>query len=67
MTKFFQGLVRDERGISALEYAILAAIIIAIIVGALTIFGGDIKGVFTRSGSQLQGVGGPATTAPTTP
>lgn len=63
MTQFFRGLVRDERGISALEYAILAAIIIAVIVGALTIFGKDIKGVFTTAGEGVRS----STTAPATP
>lgn len=64
MIKFFQGLVSDERGISALEYAILAAIIIAVIVGALTIFGGDLRNAFTNAG---QGVRNSTTTTPATP
>lgn len=54
MTKFFQGLVRDERGISALEYAILAAIIIAAIVAGLTVFRTDIANLFSGTSQEIR-------------
>lgn len=63
MTKFLRGLIRDERGISALEYAILAAIIIAVVVAGLVAFGEDISALFSRGGTAIEGAG---TTTPTT-
>lgn len=39
-------LVRDERGVSALEYAILAAAIVGIVVVALSVFGPKLKTSF---------------------
>ena len=49
MTKFFKGLIRDERGISALEYAILAGVIIVAVIAGATLFGGKIQGWFGSS------------------
>lgn len=63
MVKFFQGLIRDERGISALEYAILAAIIIAVVVVGITAFGEDIGELFGRGSTALDSA---VTPAPTT-
>jgi pilus assembly protein Flp/PilA len=63
MTKFFRGLIRDERGISALEYAILAAIIIAVIVAGLTMFRTDITALFSDTSKEIRD----ATTTTTTP
>lgn len=39
-------LQRDERGISALEYAVLAAVLIGLIVTAVELFGGGLSGLF---------------------
>lgn len=49
MKAFFKGLVRDERGISALEYAVLAGVIIAAVVIGANIFGDGIVSLFTDS------------------
>jgi len=51
ITKF----VRDEEGASAVEYGLLAALIAAVIIGAVTALGGTINGVFTRINAQLGG------------
>lgn len=63
MTKFLRGLMRDERGISALEYAILAAIIIAVVVVGITAFGDDIQSLFGRGSTALDSA---VTPTPTT-
>lgn len=36
----------DEKGASAVEYAILVAVIAAVIVGAVTLLGGNLKATF---------------------
>jgi pilus assembly protein Flp/PilA len=38
--------VRDETGASAVEYALLVALIAAVIVGAVTLLGENLKAVF---------------------
>lgn len=46
-------LLRDERGVSALEYAILAGIIVVIVAGAVIGFGDNIGELFERGGEGL--------------
>ena len=53
LLQLLQRLKRDERGISALEYAILAAVLVVIIVGGLTIFGGAITDLFQDAADTL--------------
>jgi len=38
--------LKDETGASAVEYALLVALIAAVIVGAVTLLGGNLKAVF---------------------
>jgi pilus assembly protein Flp/PilA len=40
MLQFIKSLSRDERGVSALEYAVLAGIVVIAVVAAGAIFGG---------------------------
>ena len=49
MRKLFQLLKRDERGVTALEYVILAVVV----VGAVTIGGAVLRGVITSAFSQV--------------
>jgi pilus assembly protein Flp/PilA len=46
MRKFLKTLMRDERGVSALEYAILAGMIVVVVAGAMTTFGGELNTAF---------------------
>jgi pilus assembly protein Flp/PilA len=46
MKKLFNFL-RDETGASAVEYGLLVALIAAVIVGAVTLLGGNLKATFT--------------------
>ncbi|WP_050454231.1 Flp family type IVb pilin [Candidatus Burkholderia verschuerenii] len=53
MTKFIKAFVRDERGVSAMEYAILAGII-AVALGAMAAtFSTSIQGWFTGINSKV--------------
>jgi Flp pilus assembly pilin Flp len=49
MRKLFQALKRDERGVTALEYVILAVVV----VGAVTIGGAVLRNVITSAFSQV--------------
>ena len=47
-------VIYDRKGISALEYAILAASLLGVISAALVTFGADITSVFTTVGNGLK-------------
>jgi len=44
---------RDTRGVTALEYGLIAAVMGAVIIGAFTAIGGDLKTTFTSIGTAL--------------
>ncbi|WP_189046470.1 Flp family type IVb pilin [Aliidongia dinghuensis] len=46
-------LGRDKRGVSAVEYALLAALIALAIIGAVTTFGTNLSGIFTKVGGSI--------------
>jgi len=41
-----QKFLKDDKGASAVEYALLVALIAAVIVGAVTLVGGNLKTTF---------------------
>ena len=43
-----QNLRRDERGVTALEYGLIAAFIAVAIIGAITALGGSLTALFGR-------------------
>ncbi len=49
----FKQFLNDQRGVSAVEYAVLAAIILVAVAGALAVFGSDISGWFTDASSAV--------------
>lgn len=53
MRKFIQSLAHDERGVSALEYAILAGLIVTVLVTAVGTFSGDLATAFTNLGAAV--------------
>ena len=48
MSKFLKAFVRDERGVSAMEYAVLAGIVVVALGGMAATFKGDINTMFTN-------------------
>ena len=38
--------IKDDRGASAVEYGLLVALIAAVVVGAVTLLGGNLKATF---------------------
>lgn len=53
MRKFIQSLVHDDRGVSALEYAILAGMIVVVVGAAMTAFSPVLTGAFTSLGQAI--------------
>jgi pilus assembly protein Flp/PilA len=52
MTKLIQTFLRDERGATAIEYGLIAALIAVVIIGAVSIVGTSLSTTFTTvSGS----------------
>jgi len=48
-----RSLVSDEKGVSALEYAVLAVGIVLAVVAAASTLGGAVSGLFNKIGSSL--------------
>ncbi|WP_114377579.1 Flp family type IVb pilin [Elioraea thermophila] len=46
-------LKRDERGVTALEYGVIAGVLIVALVTAFNLLGDRLVGVFERVGGQL--------------
>jgi pilus assembly protein Flp/PilA len=53
MTKFFQGLMNDESGATAIEYGLIAALISVVIIGAVTTIGTKLLSTFNKIGNTL--------------
>ncbi|KWK79348.1 hypothetical protein WM16_07310 [Burkholderia ubonensis] len=45
--------LRDDSGVTAIEYGLIAALIAVVIIGAVQIVGQDLNGVFTTIGNEL--------------
>jgi len=47
MSSFLKGLVGDRRGVTALEYALIAALVAVVIIGGVSLLGTNISKVFS--------------------
>lgn len=45
--------IRDERGVTAIEYGLIAALIAVVIIGTVTTVGENLDGVFSEIGTKL--------------
>ena len=52
MTKLVQ-FIREEDGVSAIEYGLIAALIAVVIIGAVTSVGTTLQGVFNNIAGKL--------------
>jgi pilus assembly protein Flp/PilA len=50
--------VREESGATAIEYGLIAALISVVIIGVLTLIGGNLVARFTEVANALGGAGG---------
>jgi pilus assembly protein Flp/PilA len=53
MRKFIKWFVRDERGVSAMEYAVLAGIVAVALAAVAGTFSTDVKTMFTNMFSSI--------------
>jgi len=58
MMNHIMRFVRDEEGATALEYGLLAALIAAVIIGAVTALGTSVSQTFTNFSNSMGGAGG---------
>lgn len=54
MQKLMKKFVRDERGVTAIEYGLIAGLVAIAIVGALGTLGTNLSGIFTTVSSSVQ-------------
>ena len=54
MQNFFRNLWRDESGQDIAEYAIMLAVILAIVVGTIRLIGSSANSVFSSVASSIQ-------------
>ncbi|WP_024329505.1 Flp family type IVb pilin [Thioalkalivibrio sp. ALR17-21] len=57
MKYFIRNLWNDEEGASAIEYALIAALIAVVIAGAVTFAGEEIEEMFNTIGDAISGAG----------
>jgi pilus assembly protein Flp/PilA len=51
-----QRFLKDEEGVTAIEYGLIAALIAVVIIGAVTTVGTNLSGVFNTIANKLGGV-----------
>jgi pilus assembly protein Flp/PilA len=57
MNKVVYFLTNRERGATAVEYALMVALIAAVIIAAVTLLGTNINTIFTNIAARFAGVG----------
>ena len=50
---FIRQFARDEEGVTAIEYGLIAGLIAIVIIGAVTTIGTELNTVFTTIGTKL--------------
>lgn len=53
MKQFIQQFLREEDGVAAIEYGLLAGLISVAIIATVTALGGELNAVFTNVSSKL--------------
>lgn len=53
ITKFIQQFARDEEGVTAIEYGLLAALIAVAIIAGATLVGGNLTALFNKIAGEL--------------
>ena len=66
VTTWLNGLkerTQEERGATAVEYALMVALIAVVIIAAVVFLGEELNGLFETIGDELSGAGGEAPAA----
>ncbi|CAL8475959.1 MULTISPECIES: Flp family type IVb pilin [Caballeronia] len=58
MQKLLKAFVRDERGVSAMEYAILAGIVVVALVAVGSAFSTNMTGIFSNLTDKVKAAAG---------
>jgi pilus assembly protein Flp/PilA len=53
ITKFIQSFARDEEGVTAIEYGLIAALIAVVIIGSVQLVGTNLDAVFDYIAGKL--------------
>jgi pilus assembly protein Flp/PilA len=53
--QYLKRFLRDEDGVTAIEYGLIAALIAVVIIGAVEAVGGGVSGVFNAVSAELTG------------
>jgi pilus assembly protein Flp/PilA len=53
MKTLFQRFTKDQSGVTAIEYGLIAALIAVVIIGAVTLVGQDLSTLFTNIAGAL--------------
>jgi len=56
ITSRFRSVISDEKGATAVEYALIVGLIAAVLIVAVTAFSGALSGLFGEIGTALNGV-----------
>jgi pilus assembly protein Flp/PilA len=60
LNKFFP--IESQKGVTMIEYALIAALVAVVVIGALQLLGGNLTTIFTSISDALSGAGGTTTT-----
>lgn len=55
ISRFIKQFIRDEEGVTAIEYGLIAALIAVVIIAAVTLVGTDLVATFTLVSDALPG------------
>ncbi|GAK34354.1 hypothetical protein JCM17846_16210 [Iodidimonas nitroreducens] len=67
MFKLLRALRKNEKGATAIEYGLIAALVAVAAIGAMTALGGSLTDIFSRASNELGTASTAATNAPTNP
>lgn len=56
LVQAIKNFARDEEGVTAIEYGLIAALIAVVIIGSVELVGTGLDGVFTDISTELNGV-----------
>ena len=51
---FIKNLIKEEDGVTAIEYALIASLIAGVIIAAVTLLGGNIKDLFNNIAGKIK-------------
>ncbi|MPT48074.1 MAG: Flp family type IVb pilin [Sphingobium sp.] len=63
--QFFRKLIKDNKGATAIEYGLIAALIAVAAIGAMTAVGGEVTNTFNKVDTTLKNANGGSSTSST--